>query len=423
MRISEQWLREWANPRLTLAELTQQLTMTGLEVEGVEPAAPEFSGVVVGLVTALAPHPEAERLRVATVDIGRGESLRIVCGAPNAKVGMRAPVALPGASLLGAVKIATTTLRGVQSQGMLCSAKELGLGEDGDGLLELPSTMTVGDDLRAALALDDQVFTVSPTPNRGDCLSIAGVAREVSVIGNCPLTPVATDPVTPLSAAQLEVTLADPADCPRYVGCVIRDLDPTAQTPLWLRERLRRAGLRSLGPLVDVTNYVMLELGQPLHAFDLDKLEGGITVRRAREGEILVLLNDQRIALAPDTLLITDASGPVALAGIMGGAATAVGDVLAMYFWKARFPREHRGPRAPLWVADRRLAALRAAASIRLQARAAEQATRLLMGIAGSKPGPLVDVLPIGTYRHQSRLRCVRTVSAGCSAWTSSPSR
>ena len=337
MKFSEQWLREWVDPPVDSDKLAEQLTMAGLEVDAVEPAAGEFGRVVVGRVTDLCPHPDADRLRVAEVDVGNGEPLQIVCGAPNVAVGMRAPTALVGATLPGGLQIKPSKLRGVESQGMLCSARELGLADDASGLLALPADAPVGADLREYLDLADVVIEIDLTPNRGDCLGMAGVAREVSVINRCPLTPVAVEPVKPEHDRTFPVKLSRPEGCPRFVGRVLTGIDPTAKSPLWLVERLRRAGVRSLGPVVDVTNYVMLELNHPMHAYDLNKLADGIDVRPGRRGDQLTLLNGQTVEPDDDTLLITDASGPIGLAGIMGGATTEVDDDTREVFLECAF--------------------------------------------------------------------------------------
>ncbi len=281
MKVSELWLRDWVNPGVSSAELAAQLTMAGLEVDRVEPAAPAFEKVVIGRVIHLIQHPDADRLRVATVDVGQAEPLQIVCGAPNVVVGMCAPTAVIDAVLPGGLTIKKSKLRGVESQGMLCSAKELGLAESSDGLLPLPADSLPGQNVRELLALDDAIIEIELTPNRGDCLGMEGIAREVAALNRCAFQPLAVSEVPATLDDVFPVTLTDPTDCPRYVGRVIRGVNPAAETPLWMKERLRRAGIRSLGPLVDVTNYVMLELGQPMHAFDLGRLTGGIDVRRA----------------------------------------------------------------------------------------------------------------------------------------------
>jgi phenylalanyl-tRNA synthetase beta chain len=407
MRISERWLREWVDPAVSSAELAEQLTMAGLEVDGLGSAAPYFDQVVVGRIMVLEPHPGADRLRVAQVDVGQSGSVQIVCGAPNVTVGICAPTALVGAVLPGGLRIAETELRGVVSSGMLCSAKELGLAENAEGLLALPEDSIPGQDIRDLLDLDDQIIDVDLTPNRGDCLGMVGIAREVGVLNRCEVKPVAAGPVAPVLDAGFPVNLSAPEDCPRYAGRVIRDVDPAAPTPLWMTERLRRAGLRSLGPLVDVTNYVMLELGQPMHAFDLSRLSGGIDVRRARPGETLELLNDQRVELDEDMLLIADESGPLAMAGVMGGAASAVGDSTRDVFLESAFF-------APLAIAGRaRRFGLHTDSSHRfergvdprLQATAVERATRLLIDIAGGRPGPVIDVMALEHLPAETAIR------------------
>lgn len=407
MKVSEQWLREWVDPPVSTADLVAQLTMAGLEVDSVEPAAPAFTNVVIGRVLKVVPHPQAERLRVCTVDAGQAEPLQIVCGAPNVQVGMCAPTALPGAVLPGGQRIEQSRLRDVESQGMLCSARELGLGEDSQGLLALEVDSVPGADLRQWLRLDDQLIEIDLTPNRGDCLSVNGIAREVGVLNGQPLTGLPADPVEGVLDARFPVEILAPADCPRYAGRVIRNVNASAETPLWIRERLRRCGLRSLGPLVDVTNYVMLELGQPMHAFDLHRLSGGIVVRRAREGEELELLNGSEVELDGETLLIADQAGPLALAGIMGGEASSVTEDTQDIFLESAFF-------TPLSIAGRaRRYGLHTDSSHRfergvdpqLQVRAIERATRLLLDITGGQPGPVIDVVSTGHLPAESAIR------------------
>jgi phenylalanyl-tRNA synthetase beta chain len=394
MKVSERWLREWVDPALATAELVAQLTMAGLEVDSVEPAAPDFQKVVVGRVVGLIPHPDADRLRVATVDVGSAEPLQIVCGAPNVSIGLCAPTALIGAVLPGDFKIKPAKLRGVDSQGMLCSAKELGLADSADGLLPLPDSRP-GRDVRELLALDDALLEIELTPNRGDCLGMEGIAREVAALNRHEFRPLPVEAVEPAEDANFPVVLLDPAVCPRYVGRVIRGVDPAAETPLWMKERLRRAGIRSLGPLVDVTNYVMLELGQPMHAFDLDRLTGGIEVRRARPGDRLELLNGVVVEPDAETLLIADRAGPLALAGIMGGEISSCTDATRDVFLESAFF-------APAGIAGRaRRYGLQTDSSYRfergvdsrLQRRAAERATRLLIDIAGGRAGPIIEAV------------------------------
>jgi phenylalanyl-tRNA synthetase beta chain len=319
MKFSERWLREWVDPPVDTAGLVRQLTMAGLEVDGTAPAAPAFSSVVIGRVESVARHPDADKLSVCRVDVGAADSLDIVCGAPNVYEGMKAPVALVGGELPGGMKIKRARLRGVESVGMLCSERELGLGEGHQGLWDLPADAPVGTALRDWLGLDDVVIDVDLTPNRGDCFSVLGIAREVALLNALPLQEPEFKPVAPAIADEIPVEVRAPEACPRFVGRVIRGLRPDAATPLWMREKLRRAGLRPIHPVVDVTNIVMLELGQPMHGFDLATLRGGIIVRLAEAGEKIVLLDGRETALESDTLVIADHGGARAIAGIMGG--------------------------------------------------------------------------------------------------------
>ncbi|MBA3979383.1 MAG: phenylalanine--tRNA ligase subunit beta [Alcanivorax sp.] len=394
MLIIESWLREWANPNLDTDALAHQLSMAGLEVDGVAPAAAPFSGVVVGEVLSTRPHPDAEKLTLCEVSDG-SETFPVVCGAPNVRAGLKVPFARVGAELPGDFRIKKAKLRGEPSLGMLCGASELGLEDLVDGLLELPADAPVGEDIRAYLQLDDSIIEVDLTPNRADCLSVRGIAREVSVLNKVPFTPPAIAPVTPVIDDTFPVSVAAPEACPRYLGRVIRGIDPTATTPLWMVERLRRAGLRPIDPVVDVTNYVLLELGQPLHAFDLARLQQGIEVRQARQGESLTLLDEQTVTLRDDTLVIADASGPLAMAGIMGGAGSGVTDATVDIFLECAFF-------APLAVAGKaRSYGLHTDSSHRfergvdpaLQAEAMERATALIIDIAGGQPGPVTEAL------------------------------
>ena len=396
MKFSEDWLREWVDHGLRVEALAEQLTRAGLEVDSMTPAAsPDgFSGVVVAEVLEARPHPNADRLQLCVVDPGGGgDRVEVVCGAPNARAGMRAALARPGARIAGGVKVRRTKIRGAVSEGMLLSMRELGVGEDHDGIVELDPDAPRGADVRGVLGLDDTVFDLSVTPDRGDCLSVAGIAREVGAIHRLPVRGPSPDPVAPEIEDRLPVVLEAPEGCARYAGRVVRGIDPAAKTPLWMAERLRRCGVRTVSPVVDVTNYVMLELGQPLHAFDLQRLEGGIRVRRARAGERLTLLDERDVELRPSTLVIADHRRPVALAGIMGGLDTAVSgatrDVFLESAWFA--PVDLRG--------EPRLYRLNTDASHRfergvdpeLQRAAIERATRLLVDAAGGRPGPVVD--------------------------------
>ncbi|NBY17136.1 MAG: phenylalanine--tRNA ligase subunit beta, partial [Betaproteobacteria bacterium] len=333
MKISERWLRAYVDPPISTTELSDRMTMAGLEVEAAEPAAPPFQGVVVAEICAFERHPDADRLNVCQVDAGErdangGQRLRqIVCGAPNVAIGMKVPCALPGALLPGAVAIGEAKMRGVTSLGMLCSARELGLSTDHGGLLALDGTLVNGQDIREALALDDTVFELKLTPNRADCLSMVGVAREVSALTGAPIQLPTRPAVIPTLTDRLAVRIEAPDLCGRFSGRVIRGVNARAETPDWMRSRLERAGQRSISALVDLSNYVMLELGRPTHVFDLNKLgdaSQGLTVRWAHADESLTLLNGQTVKLAPDVGVIAASEGPESLAGIMGGEAAAV---------------------------------------------------------------------------------------------------
>lgn len=318
MKFSEKWLRSWVNPQVSRDDLVARLSMAGLEVDSVSLAAGVFSGVVVGEVLSAEQHPDADKLRVCQVSSG-AETFQVVCGAPNVRPGLKIPFAMIGAELPGDFKIKKAKLRGVESNGMLCSASELQISEDNDGLMELPTDAPVGQNIRVYLDLDDASIEVDLTPNRGDCLSLAGLAREVGALYDAPVTrpeisvvPASRDDVYP-------VEVVAPQACPRYLGRVLRNVDLSQPTPLWMVERLRRADVRSIDAVVDITNYVMLELGQPMHAFDLAEINGGIRVRMAEESEKLVLLDGQEVSLRADTLVIADHQRALAIAGVMGG--------------------------------------------------------------------------------------------------------
>jgi phenylalanyl-tRNA synthetase beta chain len=391
MKVPYSWLAEWVNVPWGARELGSRLTMSGLEVEGLEEAAPAFSGVVVAEILSAERHPQADKLQVCRVSTGEGAPLQIVCGAPNARAGLRSALATVGAKLPGGPDIKAAKLRGVESFGMLCSAKELGLSEASEGIVELPSDAPVGRPLRDYLQLDDTVLELNVTANRGDALSIIGVAREVAALTRSSLTGPRIEAVAPAHRDSLGVRLEAPAACPKFVGCIIRGVDNRAVTPLWMRERLRRAGVRSISPVVDVTNYVLLELGQPMHAYDLAKLRGEIGVRLAHAGERLTLLDGKSIEAQADVLFITDAAGPVGLAGIMGGERTAISEETTDVFLEIAYfaPEAIRG-RGRRWglVTD---------ASQRFergvdpagQERAADRAVALITSIAGGRAGPI----------------------------------
>jgi len=340
VKVSLAWLKELAEIRMEVGALAHALTMGGLEVEEVAPVAGAFSGIVVGHVKSVAPHPNADKLRVTQVDAGTGSTLTIVCGAPNVAAGQKVPCALPGAKLPAAgggapLEIKRAKLRGVESDGMLCSARELGLSDDHAGLLVLPADAPVGRDVREVLGLDDTVLTFKLTPNRGDCLSMFGIARDAGAITGCRVSLPPASPVPSAIADARAVGIAERAACGHYFGRIVRGIDPAARTPEWMARRLERAGLRAISPLVDITNYVMLERGQPMHAFDDAKLSGAIDVRRMRPGERIRLLNGEEVDYRPELLAIADASGPVALAGVMGGFGTMVGPATTDVFFEA----------------------------------------------------------------------------------------
>jgi len=339
MKFSENWLREWVDPSVSTAELVEELTMAGLEIDSVEPAANGLEALLVGEVISVDKHPDADKLKVCQVSIGQDESLQIVCGAPNVEAGGKYPLAPVGARLPGDIKIKKSKLRGVESHGMLCSATELGLGDDQSGLMNLPEDAHAGQTLQSLLGLDDSIIEIDLTPNRGDCLGIEGIAREVGTLLREPVKPVEIKPVSPAIEDTLEVDIQEPHGCPQYLGRVIRGLDVNAPTPLWMQERLRRSGLRSLGIIVDVTNYVMLELGQPMHAFDLARVSSGIQVRFAHKGEQLTLLDERVITLDTKTLVIADHETPLAIAGVMGGLIPVFRTTQKIFFWSAHFSR------------------------------------------------------------------------------------
>ncbi len=393
MQISVAWLNEWLQQPVEAQALAGQLTMAGLEVDAVLPAAAAFSGVVVGEILECGKHPEADRLSVCRVSDG-STTFQVVCGAPNAAAGLKVPFAKTGAQLPDGTQIRKAKLRGVESEGMLCGASELGLEDRTDGLFVLPADAPVGRDLRDYLQLDDRLLELDLTPNRGDCLGVLGLAREVAALAGsalrCPeFTPVpATIPDTPAVAVEAA------AACPRYAARIIRGIDISRPAPLWLRERLRRAGIRSIDAVVDVTNYVMLELGQPMHAFDLARVAGGIRVRMAQAGESLVLLDGSNKQLSADALVIADHQQPLALAGIMGGEASGVGTATQDILLESAFFD-------PVALAGKaRHYGLHTDSSHRFergvdpsgQVRAIERATCLLLGITGGQPGPVLDV-------------------------------
>ncbi|MFJ1519093.1 phenylalanine--tRNA ligase subunit beta [Acinetobacter sp. ABJ_C1_1] len=400
MKISENWLRTWVNPAIDSDTLSDQLTMLGLEVDELAPVAKPFTGVVVGEVLTVEQHPDADRLRVTTVNIGSGEPLQIVCGAPNVRIGMKAPVATIGAVLPGDFKIKKGKLRGVESQGMLCGASEIDLEDKIDGLLELPADAPVGVNIREYLKLDDNVIDISITPNRGDCFSIRGIAREIAVINQLQMNEPEIKSVDATITDEKKVVISTDG-APRYLGRVVKNVNVKAATPEWMEQALARSGIRTHSILVDVTNYVLMEFGQPMHAFDLAKIEGTVHVRQAKPQEKLQLLNDQEVELQEDVMVIADDQKALAIAGIMGGLASSVTDDTADIFLESAFF-------APLAIAGRaRRFGLHTDSSQRyergvdfeLPLIAMNRASELIQELAGGEFGPITvaektDLLP-----------------------------
>ncbi len=393
MKFSEQWLREWVNVDIGSEELLEQLTLLGLEVDDYTSAGGDFEGVVIGEITAAEQHPDADRLQVCKVDDGTGEQHNVVCGAPNARVGIKIPFARVGAVLPGGFKIKKAKLRGVESFGMLCSAKELDLSEEADGLHELPLDAPAGVAINEYLNLDDHIIDIDLTPNRGDCLNLRGIAREISTRNSTAMIEPMVGPAKAAHQDTFPVEIAADSCCARFCGRVIRGIDASATTPLWMVEKLRRCGIRSISPSVDVTNYVMLEMGQPMHAFDLAKLEGGIKVRLANPGEKLKLLDGREVELQTDTTVIADHSKAVAIAGIMGGDETGVTptttDILleAALFMPLGIAGRPRRYNAYTDSAQR----FERGVDSELQPFGMERATKLLVDIVGGDVGPIFE--------------------------------
>jgi phenylalanyl-tRNA synthetase beta chain len=394
MKVSESWLREWVNTPLTRDALAKQLTMAGLEVDEVSPVSGNFTGVVVAHVRATHPHPKADKLTVCEVDAGRAEPLQIVCGASNVRAGLNVALACPGAKLPGGIAIEKTSLRGETSEGMICSSVELGLEDEAEGILELPDDAPVGTPLEDYFKLDDHVFVIELTPNRADCFCVRGVARDVAALDDCELNEPDISPVNPTHDETMPVDVHAADACPGYAVRLIRGINPQATTPLWMKERLRRGGVRPLRPAVDVTQYVMLEFGQPMHAFDASKITGHIHVRLSTKGESLVLLDGQAMTLDAGVLLIADDEKPLAIAGVMGGEASAVGDETCDVLLESAFFAPH------LIAGVARAHGLCTDASQRfergvdpaLHAKMLERATELLLAITGGEPGPVTWV-------------------------------
>lgn len=406
MKVSEEWLREWVKPSLNAQELAELLTMAGLEVDSISPVAGSFDQVIVAEVLNTKPHPQADKLTLCEVSTGK-ELLHVVCGASNVRKGLKVALAQIGASLPGGIHIKETKLRGELSQGMLCSASELGLTESSDGIIELDGNAPVGQDLRTYLSLDDQVFDIDLTPNRADCLSVLGIAREVSALTRSTLAGVAETPSRPVIDEQRLIQLRSPEACPHYCGRVVQGVNSHAVTPLWMRERLRRAGVRSIHPVVDITNYVMIELGQPMHAFDLQKLDGNIEVRFARNNEPLRLLDGQETTLADNILVIADQSKVLAMAGVMGGEETAVSDETTAVFLESAYftPIHIAGVARKFGLFTDSSQRFERGVDPQLQLKAIERATSLLLDICGGQAGPVTEVVE---NNFMPQLPCIR---------------
>ncbi|MDK4651948.1 phenylalanine--tRNA ligase subunit beta [Kingella kingae] len=395
MQLSYTWLKTQANPNLSADQLSHLLTMAGLEVEEQGAAAPDFSGVVVAEVKSVEKHPDADRLNVTQVDAGTGELIQIVCGAPNVKAGIKVPCALPNALLPNDFKIKPTKMRGVVSNGMLCSAKELGLEDKVGGLLVLPENAPVGQNIREFLDLDDAIFTLKITPNRTDCLSIKGIAREVSALTQCEFNPIQINHIATQTTQKQAVQIDAPQDCGRFISRVISGVNATAASPDWLVQRLERSGIRSISPLVDIGNYVMLEIGQPMHVFDADKISGSLHVRRAKNDEVLDCLNEKTVTLSDNTLVIADEQQALSIAGLMGGSASAVSDETKNIVLEAAWfnPLIISGKSRQYGFGSDSSFRFERGVDSELQRDAIERATELVVQICGGEVGEIVEVL------------------------------
>ncbi|WP_342221989.1 phenylalanine--tRNA ligase subunit beta [Candidatus Fukatsuia endosymbiont of Tuberolachnus salignus] len=394
MKFSELWLREWVNPAISSDLLADQITMAGLEVDAIDTVAGDFHGVVIGHVVECGQHPNADKLRVTKVDIGTGHLLDIVCGAPNCRQGLKVAVAIVGAVLPAGLKIKATKLRGAPSEGMLCSAFELGFGEDQVGIIELPASASIGTDIREFLQLNDNIIEINVTPNRADCLSIIGVARDLAVVNRLPLIEPEIIPLNVTLQDTLPIHVLETSACPRYLGRIVKGINLSIATPQWMSEKLRRCGIRPIDPVVDITNYVLMELGQPMHAFDLDRIDSEIVVRFAAEGEKLTLLDGSKAHLDADTLVIADRQKVLAMAGVLGGEHSGINKQTRNLLLECAFFN-------PLAIAGRaRRYGLHTDASHRyergvdpaLQYKAMERATRLLIDICGGEASSIIDV-------------------------------
>ena len=412
MQFSESWLRSLCNPALSTDELCHLLTMAGLEVEERRTASADFSGVVVAEVLSVEKHPDADKLKLCSVNVGESAPLQIVCGAPNVAAGMKVPCARVGARLPG-IEIKQAKVRGIESFGMLCSARELGLSDDHGGLLPLAADATVGEDIRRHFDLDDQLITLKLTPNRADCLSLLGIARELSALTGAQLLAPEVKPVAAVVADTRQVVLDAPASCPRYCGRIIRGVNANVPTPEWMKRRIERSGIRSISFLVDVTNYVMLELGQPLHAFDDAELSGAVHVRLPKPGEQLLLLNEQTVTPSADTALIADDEKPLAMAGVMGGEHSGINDSTRDLFLESAFfpPTAIAGKARALGFSSDASHRYERGVDFELQRTAIERATQLILDTCGGQPGPVVETVA-ADHLPQRRAVQLRTARA-----------
>ncbi|MDF1677883.1 MAG: phenylalanine--tRNA ligase subunit beta [Legionellaceae bacterium] len=401
MKVSESWLSEWVNTSLSTAELAEKLTMAGLEVDEVAPASGTFTHVSVAHVVETVPHPKADKLTICTVDVGEDLPVQIVCGASNVRANLKVALARPGADLPGDIHIEETSLRGELSQGMICSSSELGLEESAEGILELPDDAPIGRSLQDYLQLNDNILIVELTPNRADCFSMRGVAREVSALTNTPLQIPVVKPVATVTDSSVGAHILEQTACPGYALRLVQGINPSAETPLWMQERLRRCGIRPIHPAVDVTQYVMLEFGQPMHAFDAAKITGPIQVRLSQKGETLVLLDGQKVTFDAGVLLIADDNGPLAIAGVMGGEASAVTNDTADVLFESAFFEPHHiaGVARAHGLCTDASQRFERGVDPALHPEMIEHATALLLEITGGTPGPVVwththDYLP-----------------------------
>ena len=393
MKFSESWLREWVNPSISRDELSHQITMAGLEVDGVEGVAGEFTGVIIGEVVECGQHPDADKLRVTKINVGEDELIDIVCGASNCRLGIKVAVAMVGAVLPGNFKIKKAKLRGEPSCGMLCSYTELGINIESDGILELPSDAPLGTDLREYLSLDDAVIEVDLTANRADCLGMAGLAREVGVLNRQAVIQPTWEAVVPSIDDTVNIDLQAPASCGRYLGRVVKNVNVKAATPLWMQEKLRRSGIRSIDPIVDITNYVLVEFGQPMHAFDLAKLEGDIQIRMGNGAEKLTLLDGNEITVPADSLVISDEKKPLALAGVFGGEFSGVSNETQDIMLECAYfaPLAILGKTRRLGLHTDSSHRFERGVDPELQHKAMDRATRLVLDICGGEAGPVAE--------------------------------